>query len=162
MHLPLEIRAVKIAEHYDVISKMMHELHLNEYSLFEKTASWQDIETHYMQHVITMQDEQDGLCLVAYLGDEPVGFIFGWVEDQDNSRTEVYTGRELYVSDGFVEAKHRRQGIYHALNEKLEQHYVALGIRRITRFTLVRNTGMRMFLDNEGYFVTRLLYEKWL
>ena len=140
----------------------MHELHVNEYSLFDKTASWNDIEANYMKHIIKMQDECEGLCLVAYKGDFPAGFIFGYLEDQDDSRIEMYTGKELYISDGYVDPKYRRQGIYHKLNLQMEQYYIDMGVKRMLRFTLIRNTGMRQFLDKEGYFVTRLLYEKWL
>src|SRR5580698_5002234 len=98
----LEIKPVKIAEHYEEISTMMHELHVHEHTLFDKTAAWTDIETSYMRHIITMQDECDGTCLVAYLNGVPTGFIFGYVEDQDDSRIEVYKGKELYISDGYV------------------------------------------------------------
>ena len=115
-----------------------------------------------MRHVITMQEENEGLCLVAFKGAEPLGFMFGYLEEQDDSRIEVYTGKELYISDGFVYPDYRRQGIYHKLNQRMENHYITLGVRRLTRFTHVSNTGMRQFLENEGYMITRLMYEKWL
>ncbi len=162
MNTPLEIKPVEISENYGVISKMMHGLHVNEFNLFDKTATWQDIEANYMNHIIKMQTECEGMCLVAYKGGEPVGFIFGYLDEQDDSRIEIYTGKELYVSDGFVDPKFRRQGIYHKLNQELEQHYIKMGVKRIVRFTLVRNTGMRQFLDSSGYYATRLVYEKWL
>ena len=141
---------------------MMHDLHRNEYTLFDKTASWQDIGRDYMNHIIRMQETQDGLFLMAYQEEQPVGFIFGYLEDQDESRIQVYTGRELYISDGYVIPECRRQGVYHALNARIEAHFVAMGVKRMLRFTLIRNTGMRQFLDTQGYTVTRLLYEKWL
>ena len=141
----------------------MHELHLHEHILFDKTAAWADIETSYMRHVIQMQEEQDGVCLMAYAdNNKPIGFIFGYVEEQDDSRIEVHEGKELYVSDGFVQEAYRRQGIYSMLNQQMEQHYISKGIKRIIRFTRVNNTRMRQLLENEGYEVTRLLYEKWL
>ena len=158
----VEIKPVIISENYKEISAMMHELHLHEHSLFDKTASWSDIEDSYMRHIIKMQQECDGTCLVAYLDGVATGFIFGYVEDQDDSRIEVYLGKELYVSDGYVAKEAREQGIYKTLNSELEQIYVKKGVRRICRFTLVNNTRARMFLDGEGYTVTRLLYEKWL
>ncbi len=156
------VREVSITEHYEVISRMMQALHEHEYTLFDKTASWKDIESDYMHHLVTMQQEQGGVFLMAYRSDMPVGFIFGYLEDQDESRIEVYTGKQLYVSDGYVVPECRRQGVYHLLNEHIEHHYVSQGVKRIIRFTLVRNTGMRQFLDSKGYFVSRLLYEKWL
>ena len=162
MNTTLDIVPIMIADHYEVISNLMHELHLHEHGLFDKTAAWADIETSYMRHVIQMQEEHDGLCLIAYVDNKPVGFIFGYVEEQDDSRIEIHEGKELYVSDGVVLEAYRRMGIYNKLNDTLEQHYIGKGIKRMIRFTLVNNTRMRQFLENEGYGVTRLLYEKWL
>ena len=84
------------------------------------------------------------------------------MEEQDDSRIEIHEDKELYVSDGFVLEEYRRLGIYRMLNGVLEQHYIDMGIKRMIRFTLVNNTGMREFLESEEYVVTRLLYEKWL
>ena len=157
-----EIRSVKISEHYQVISGMMHELHKHEHSLFDKTASWPDIEASYMRHITMMQEEYDGTFLMAYLKDKPVGFIFGYIEEQDDSRIEIYQGKELYISDGYVAAEERGKGIYRKLNKEMERMHIDKGIRRICRHTLVNNTKTRNFLESEEYFVTRLLYEKWL
>ena len=162
MNTLLDIQSVSITDNYEIIAKMMHELHLNEFSLFDKTDSWVNIEANYMKHIVKAQEECDGLCLVAYIDETPAGFIFGYLEEQDDSRIEVYTGKELYISDGFVDPKFRRQGIYHKLNDCIEQYYIEKGIKRILRFTLIRNIPTRQFLDNQGYHVTRLLYEKWL
>ncbi len=158
----IEIRELKIADHYDLIAGFMLHLHKHEHMLFDKTAQWDDIEKNYMRHIIAMQEDYDGFCLVAYSGETPAGFIFGYTVDQDDSRIEVYEGQELYVSDGYVAEGFRRQGIYHKLNQHLEQHYIDKGVLRITRFTHIQNTRMRQLLEEEGYFVTRLLYEKWV
>lgn len=158
----IEIRPIQIREHYDVISKMMRKLHEHEYQLYDKTASWDDIEESYMRHVITMQEEAEGLCLVAYVNGEPAGFIFGYLEEQDDSNFEIYHGKQLYVSDGFIYESHRRKGLYGKLNASLEHHYAQLGVKRILRFARVNNVRMREFMEKEGYAVSRLLYEKWL
>ncbi len=162
MDQKIEIRPVVISEHYAAVSKMMEELHIHEHSLFDKTAAWSDIKDSYMRHVIKMQEEFEGTFLVAYAGNNPIGFIFGYVEDQDDSRIEVYMGKELYVSDGYVAKEMRGNGIYRQLNTELERIYIDKGVKRICRFTLVNNTSARKFMDHEGYVVTRLLYEKWL
>jgi ribosomal protein S18 acetylase RimI-like enzyme len=162
MEKDVEIKAVVISEHYQVISAMMRELHLHEHSLFDKTASWTDIEDSYMRHIIKMQEESEGTFLIAYMNGVPEGFIFGYIEEQDDSRIEVYLGKELYVSDGYVSKESRGHGVYRKLNAQLEWIYVQKGVRRICRHTLVNNTRARGFLDKEGYVVTRLLYEKWL
>lgn len=158
----IEIKPVIIAENYKDISAMMHELHVHEHVLSDKTAAWGDIEESYMRHVIEMQAECDGTCLVAYQDKAPRGFIFGYVEDEGDSRIEVYSGQELYISDGYVAEALRGKGVYQRLNKELEQIYISKGIRRICRFTHINNTRARGFMEKEGYVVTRLLYEKWL
>lgn len=158
----VEIIPVRIADNYQAISKLMRELHEHEYLLFDKTASWDDIEVSYMRHAIEMQEACDGLCLVAYVDKEPAGFIFGYLEEQDDSRIEIYKGKELYVSDGYVAEQYRRLGIYSKLNQEIEKHYIAKDVKRIIRFTRINNTRMQQFMEKEGYVVTRLMYEKWL
>lgn len=158
----IHIKAVQIQEHYAVISQFMKELHESEKELFDKTALWSNIETSYMRHAIACQDECDGTCLIAYNNDEPVGFIFGYIDEPDDSRIEEYDDKELYVSDGYVGAQYRRKGIYKLLNDELERIYIAKGVRRIIRFTLTSNTRMQGFLEHEHYQPVRLLYEKWL
>ncbi len=158
----IEIKAVIIKDHYEEVAEMMHQLHIHEHSLFDKTAAWADIQESYMRHVIHTQETSDGTCLVAYVNGRPAGFILGNIEEQDDSRIEIYKGKELYVSDGYVDREYRGQGIYHKLNEELERIYIAKGVKRICRHTLINNTSARRFLERQGYMVTRLLYEKWL
>jgi len=158
----VELKEVRIADDYEELSAMMRELHVHEHSLFDKTAPWSDIEQGYMRHVIQMQDECEGTCLIAYLGGKPIGFIFGYIEEQDDARIEIYMGKELYVSDGYVAEEYRGKGIYRKLNAELERIYTERGVRRICRHTLINNTRARKFLEGQGYGVTRLLYEKWL
>lgn len=162
MEKEVVIKPVKIADAYADISAMMRELHIHEHSLFDKTASWTDIEASYMRHAINKQEEHDGTCLLAYIDELPVGFIFGYVEEQNDSRIEIYLGKELYVSDGYVAKEHRGRGIYRKLNREMEKIYIEKGVRRICRFTRVNNTRARSFMESEGYIVTRLVYEKWL
>jgi ribosomal protein S18 acetylase RimI-like enzyme len=162
MEEQVTIKPVIIADNYQQISAMMLELHLNEHSLFDKTAAWVDIEDGYMRHVISLQEHCEGTCLVAYINDKPSGFIFGYIEEQDDSRIEVYMGKELYVSDGYVAKEMRGNGIYHKLNDELERIYIDKGVKRICRHTLINNTNARNFMERQGYVVTRLLYEKWL
>jgi ribosomal protein S18 acetylase RimI-like enzyme len=158
----IRIEAIPIQEHYATISRFMQELHESEKELFDKTALWSDIEASYMRHAIEAQEENEGTCLIAYIAEEPVGFIFGYIDEPDDSRIEEYHDKELYVSDGYVSTAHRRKGIYKLLNDELERIYIAKGVRRILRFTLTSNTRMQGFLESEHYKPVRLLYEKWL
>lgn len=156
------IKPVEVREQYAVISDMMRALHENERMLNSKTALWDDIEAPYMNHIINMQEECDGECLIAYVEDVPAGFMFGYIEEEDDSRFEEYTGKILYVSDGYIVPEHRRKGIYRRMNRELERHFIEKGVRRIQRFTLLNNEQMRRFLVEEGYASTRILFEKWI
>lgn len=158
----IRIIDVLIKDHYATISKMMDGLHAYEKELFEKAADWPSIEVGYMRHVIETQEQESGTCLLALDGAEPVGFIFGYAYEEEDSRTEDYAGLELYVSDGFVAASHRRLGVYRQLNDALENQYIGEGIRRVVRYTLSSNLRMQKFLGQAGYQVVRLQYEKWL
>ncbi|MER3465086.1 MAG: hypothetical protein C4329_12405 [Chitinophagaceae bacterium] len=162
MNDQIQIKEIIIREHYQIIADFMKGLHESEYSFFDKTAAWKDIEESYMRHIIEMQEECEGTCLVVFENEYPIGFIFGYVEEQDDSRIEAYEGDELYISDGYVLPTYRKQGIYKRMNEQLEQKYIAQGIKRITRFTLVNNEPMKHFLASSGYQPTRILFEKWL
>ena len=156
------IQAVKIKEHYQLVAELMRGLHESEKELFNKTDDWDAIETNYMRHVIEMQEDCNGTCLLAYVDHEVAGFIFGYEEEEDESRIEAYEGKDLYISDGYVLPQYRRMGIYKQLNDQLEAIYVAQGVRRILRFTLTSNTRMQQFLEQQNYQPVRLLYEKWL
>jgi GNAT superfamily N-acetyltransferase len=160
--LSIIINEVNIREYIKDIEPMLRDLHLSEQELFNKTDDWENISKNYLQHIIQMQEEYEGTCLLAFHQNEVIGFIFGYTEDQDDSRIEKYTGKQLYISDGYVKRPYRKKGVYRLLNNKIEANYVAKGIRRIIRFTLSSNTRMMKFLEFEGYKATRILYEKWL
>ena len=158
----IKIKEVSISEQRASVSLLMQGLQESEQGFFNKSASWYEIETSYLRHLITMQEENDGTCLVAYHNNAAVGFIFGYIEEPDDSRIEIATGKELYISDGYVLPSYRKKGIYKKLNEWIERKYIQQGVRRITRFTLVNNEPMKSFLSNRGYSPTRILFEKWL
>lgn len=159
---PVEIKEVSIREQREVISLLMSGLQQSEQDYFDKSAPWEEIKTNYLQHLISMQEECEGTCLIAYDGTIAAGFIFAYLEEPDDSRIEINIGKELYVSDGYVLPPYRKQGIYKKMNELLEQKYIQKGVRRITRFTLVNNEPMKNFLARSGYQTTRILFEKWL
>ncbi|MFB6455022.1 GNAT family N-acetyltransferase [Chitinophaga sp. Hz27] len=153
---------IRIRDHYKIMADMLHQLHLSEKEYFPATAAWEDIADNYMQHVIEMQEEYEGTCIVAWDRDKPVGFIFAYLEYPDESRIEDYTGDTLYVSDGYVAPDYRQMGIYRSMNEDLENKYIAQGIRRMVRYTLTNNKRMQAFLTSKNYTAVRLVYEKWL
>ncbi|MDR3680908.1 MAG: GNAT family N-acetyltransferase [Flavipsychrobacter sp.] len=158
----IEIKSIQVKEHYHLVAELMRGLHESEQEMFNKAANWSDIAEGYMRYIIETQEENEGTCLVAYVNDQVAGFIFGYAEDPDDSRIEESFSKELYISDGYVVHAFRRMGIYRMLNSEIERMYIANSVRRISRFTLVTNKRMQQFLEEEGYRVVRLLYEKWL
>ena len=158
----ISIKKVIIKEQYDLLETMMKELQASEQRMNNRSAAWEDIRENYMHYLISAQEENEGTCLLAKAEERPAGFLFGYLEEQDDSRIEIYKEKELYISDGFVYPMFRRMGIYQQLNDQMEHIYIAKGIRRITRFTMVTNDPMNGFLQKQGYQATRLLYEKWL
>jgi len=162
MQANIEIQNISVSGHYDLVYSLMQGLHDSEQEMFDKAASWTDIGKNYMQHVIDMQQEQEGAFLIAYTAGVPAGFIFGYLEEQGDERIEIYKGKYLYISDGYIKPAFRRMGIYKKLNTAIEQIYMKQGIRRITRMTLASNTRMRGFLEKENYQPVRMVYEKWL
>ena len=158
----ITITPIQVKEHYEIMNQLLHELHISEKAFFPQTAVWNSISVQYMRHITEMQEDCDGTCLIAYVDGIPAGFIFAYIEEPDDSRIETYTGDTLYVSDGFVQEKFRRQGIYRRLNEELEIIYLAKGVRRIVRYTLTNNERMQQFLAAQQYTAVRLVYEKWI
>lgn len=159
----VQITPIRISEHFDTIDAMMHALHESEKSLFDQTEEWPNIREQYMRHVVRMQEESDGTCLLSFVDGQPAGFIFGYMEEEEEeSRIETYNGQDLYVSDGYVVPLYRRMGLYKMMNAALERIYIERGVRRLLRFTLSSNVPMQHFLEGEGYSAVRYLYEKWL
>ena len=160
--MTITITPITISENYNLIASLMEQLQASEQSMHNKSAPWIEIKSDYMQHLITMQQEQEGTCLLAYADGVLAGFMVAYTDEEDESRIEFKVGKILYISDGFVYLVFRRLGIYKQLNIAMEQLYTAKGIRRILRYTLFTNSRMRHFLESEGYQPVRVLYEKWL
>ncbi len=160
--MTIEIKPCIISQNYQLIEDMMQQLQASEQSMHNKSAAWQSIKTAYMCHLIEMQEEEEGTCLLAYADSAVAGFMMAYTEEEDESRIEIEAGKLLYISDGFVYPEFRRFGIYKQLNSAMEQHYITRGARRILRYTLFTNQRMQQFLTQQGYQPVRVLYEKWL
>ncbi|ASW76046.1 hypothetical protein IQ37_08620 [Chryseobacterium piperi] len=108
------------------------------------------------------EEENDGTFLIAEVDGKAIGFLFGYIDEKDDSNFELGDADDLYVSEGYVKQEYRKHGIYTALNKAFETAYKDYNIRKIYRFTLCSNTTMQSWLAKQGYQPVRLLYEKWL
>lgn len=161
--MTIRIEQVPVRNNLDLLDPLMEGLHESERSLNPATALWADIREGYMRHIITMEEEEEGTCLLARVDEEPAGFMFGFMEDADvDSRFESYRGKDLYVSDGYVKPEFRRLGLYRTMNSMLEDLYFDKGVRRVHRLTLARNLPMQKLLEDSGYELLRFMYVKHL
>ncbi len=156
------IKKIKIAENLPIVDELVGELHVSEKEMNDKTADWSQIRDNYLRFMAECEEENDGTFLIAEIDGKAIGFIFGYIDEKDDSNFELGENDDLYVSEGYVKKEYRKQGIYSALNTTFEEAYSDYKIRKIYRYTLFNNDTMQRWLASQGYRPVRLVYEKWL
>ncbi|MET3035510.1 GNAT family N-acetyltransferase [Chryseobacterium sp. NRRL B-14859] len=156
------IKKIKIDEHLPIVDELVGELHISEKEMNDKTADWNLIRDNYLRFMAECEEENDGTFLIAETDGKAIGFIFGYIDEKDDSNFELGEEDDLYVSEGYVKKEYRKHGIYSALNKAFEETYSNYKIRKIYRFTLCNNDTMQRWLASQGYRPVRLVYEKWL
>ncbi|MDR6516423.1 GNAT family N-acetyltransferase [Chryseobacterium camelliae] len=156
------IRKLPVKENLSVADELVGELHLSQKEMNPNTADWPLIRKNYLRFMAECEQENNGTFMIAETEGQAIGFIFGYMEEKDDSNFELGDQDDLYVSDGYVKPEYRKQGIYSALNAAFEEAYKEYSIRRIYRFTSCSNHTMQSWLSKQGYSPVRLLYEKWL
>ncbi|WP_426478019.1 GNAT family N-acetyltransferase [Chryseobacterium sp. CBSDS_008] len=156
------IRKIKINENLSIVDEMVGELHVSEKEMNNKTADWSQIKENYLRFMSQCEKENDGTFFIAEVHGKAIGFLFGYIDERDDSNFELEKGDDLYVSEGYVKKEFRKQGIYSALNTAFEKNYEDYKIRKIYRYTLCTNDTMQRWLASQGYQPVRLVYEKWM
>ncbi|SMC49409.1 GNAT family N-acetyltransferase [Chryseobacterium sp. YR221] len=156
------IKKIKITENLPIVDELVGELHISEKEMNDKTADWSQIRDNYLRFMSECEEENDGTFLIAESDGKAIGFLFGYIDEKDDSNFELGDEDDLYVSEGYVKKEYRKQGIYSALNKAFEDAYANYKIRKIYRFTLCNNETMQHWLASQGYRPVRLVYEKWL
>lgn len=156
------IKKIKITENLPIVDELVGELHVSEKEMNDKTADWSQIRNNYLKFMAECEDENDGTFLIAEADGRAIGFLFGYIDEKDDSNFELGDADDLYVSEGYVKKEYRKQGIYSALNKAFEESYSDYNIRKIYRYTLCNNDTMQRWLASQGYTPVRLVYEKWL
>ncbi|KMQ67797.1 hypothetical protein ACM39_10640 [Chryseobacterium sp. FH2] len=156
------IRKIKISENLAIVDELMGELHISEKEMNEKTADWNLIRENYLRFIADCEEENNGTFLIAEIDSKAIGFIFGYIDEKDDSNFELGDADDLYISEGYVKKEFRKHGIYSALNKVFEETYKAYDIRKIYRYTLCNNHTMQSWLNKQEYQPVRLVYEKWL
>ncbi len=156
------IKKITIKENLPIVDELVGELHVSEKEMNDKTADWNHIRDSYLRFMAECEEENDGTFLIAEADGKAIGFLFGYIDEKDDSNFENGEGDDLYVSEGYVKKEFRKQGIYSALNKTFENSYSDYNIRKIYRFTLCNNDTMQRWLISQGYRPVRMVYEKWL
>lgn len=162
MQEQLVLEQIQIEKNLELVDEFLSDLHDAELLLNPNTALWKNIRKDYLQHMIECEKEADGKFFVARYNNLPVGFIFGFIEEKDNSNFEIGDGDDLYISEGYVKPAFRNKGIYSKLNDTFVESYSKNKLRRVIRYTLVNNIQMQNWLKQKGFSAVRLVYEKWL
>ena len=156
------IKKIAISENLPIVDELVGELHDSEKGFNSKTEDWSVFKDKYLEHMLECEQENEASFIIAEHEGKAIGFVFGYIEEQDESDFEVGDGDDLYVSEGYVKSEFRKHGIYSALNAAFEKEYENFNIRRIYRYTLNNNETMKSWLSKQGYEPVRIVYEKWL
>ena len=84
----------------------------------------------YTRWMLRKAAARDGVTLMARAGNRTIGFVCGWIREDDKLLVKAEERRHAYVSDIFVSADWRRRGVAHALLARFEAAMKARGCRR--------------------------------
>ncbi len=120
------------------------------------------IAAAHLVHLERAARERRGRVLVAARGDERLGFLVGWVEEEEHGSHHVRPGERRYgvVTDLYVEPGARARGIAVALLEDAARHFAALGLARLRVRTLAANQAALRFYRALGYAPYELTLER--
>jgi ribosomal protein S18 acetylase RimI-like enzyme len=105
---------------------------------------------------------RDGTILVAERGGEFVGFVAGWVRQDNHIPEHAEWNRYGYVSDICVMPEHRGRRIAARLLDAIEERLAAAGVTRMLLFAIAGNTPARTVYEREGFVPYEVSYEKLL
>ena len=83
----------------------------------------------WTQSIIDMQGPHDRHLEFAFIGDEPIGFLYGKV-DHEHHKGHKKIGYG-YVMEYYVKPEYRRNGYGKAMFRRLEQHFSGHGVKRM-------------------------------
>jgi ribosomal protein S18 acetylase RimI-like enzyme len=133
-----------------------------ERTLHAGRAEGRRIAAAHLVHLERAARERRGRVLVAARGDERLGFLVGWVEEEEHGSHHVRPGERRYgvVTDLYVEPGARARGIAVALLEEAARHFAALGLVRLRVRTLAANQAALRFYRALGYAPYELTLER--
>jgi ribosomal protein S18 acetylase RimI-like enzyme len=104
--------------------------------------------------------ESCGAVLVAESNSIFVGFVAGWIEQNESIGETPDSNRVGYISDICVMPAFRGRRIATQLLEEIERHLVGFGIARIRINSLAENKSARASYERAGFAPYEIVYEK--
>ena len=101
-----------------------------------------------------------GMFLVAECDGDFVGFAAGWIEQGDTIAQTKESGVFGYVSDVYVVPARRGLGIAQILLAAAEQHFAALGMKRMRVFSLAGNVAAHAAYRRAGFAHWETVFDK--
>jgi ribosomal protein S18 acetylase RimI-like enzyme len=103
---------------------------------------------------------KDGAVLVAEIKGAFVGFVAGWIEEEDNIAETPDSNRFGYISDICVMPAYRGRRIASRLLYELEKHLGRAGVRRLRIGSLAANRSAQASYQRAGFVPYEISYEK--
>ena len=86
------IKKIKITENLPIVDELVGELHISEKEMNNNTADWSQIRDNYLRFMAECEEENKGTFLIAETDGKAIGFLFGYVDEKDDSNFELGEG----------------------------------------------------------------------
>lgn len=110
-----------------------------------------EVAKAYLDTLFRRTSESSGAILVAELNGIFVGFIACWISRNTSLMETPDFSAYGYVSDIFVDPKHRRRGVGTTLLQAAERHLSSSGVRRLRLNVLAANTSAQAAYRRYGF-----------
>jgi ribosomal protein S18 acetylase RimI-like enzyme len=110
-----------------------------------------EIGLDYATLLLRTVAEQNGCIVMARTGTDTIGFACAWLEEDDDPLLREDARSHAYVSDIFVDAVWRRQGVGLRLLQAVEAEMRSRGCRRIRICSKATNRAAIRCYDKAGY-----------
>ncbi|MCL1794760.1 MAG: GNAT family N-acetyltransferase [Oscillospiraceae bacterium] len=117
-------------QHYKILKDLMfpYNRELDADKPDEEPAS-EDSILKFTQGCINMQGAYDRHLELAFVGDDPIGFLYGKVDHEEHKgHNKPGYG---YIMEFYIKPEHRRNGYGRILFRRLEQHFSGHGAKRM-------------------------------
>lgn len=118
----------------------------------KRLVAFKDAGVQYTKIKIEDIKKVNGVMFIATAEQKIIGFVFGMLEPLTEIETlEIGNRKYGTVTDIFVTAKHRNQGVGKMLLEKIEQYFKSVGCDTVSIGMLACNVDAHNMYAHMGY-----------